>query len=44
MIPITDKMRDILMVVAALCWAFVIYASWVGGPATRTINSFISAS
>jgi hypothetical protein len=33
MIAITDKMRDILMVIAALCWAFVIYASWVGGPA-----------
>lgn len=33
MISITDKMRDILMVIAALCWAFVIYASWVGGPA-----------
>jgi hypothetical protein len=31
MIAITDKMRDILMVIAALCWAFVIYASWVGG-------------
>lgn len=31
MIPITDKMRDILMVVSALCWAFVIYASWAGG-------------
>jgi hydrogenase-4 membrane subunit HyfE len=33
MISITDKMRDTLMVVAALCWVFVIYASWVGGPA-----------
>ncbi len=33
MILITDKIRDILMLVAALCWAFVIYASWVGGPA-----------
>jgi len=30
MIPITDKMRDILMLVAAFCWAFAIYASWVG--------------
>lgn len=33
MITIGDKARDVLMVVAALCWAFVIYASWVGGPA-----------
>ncbi|HOK07836.1 MAG TPA: hypothetical protein PLW40_11795 [Syntrophales bacterium] len=33
MITIGDKARDILMVIAALCWAFVIYASWVGGPA-----------
>jgi hypothetical protein len=33
MIPITDKMRDMLMIVAALCWGFTIYASWVGGPA-----------
>ena len=31
MIPINDKKRDILMAVAALCWAFTIYASWVGG-------------
>ena len=31
MIPITDKMRDVLMVVAAICWGFVIYASWSGG-------------
>ena len=33
MIPITDKMRDVLMLVAAVCWGFVIYASWVGGAA-----------
>jgi hypothetical protein len=30
MIPIEDKARDFLMVVAALLWAFILYASWQG--------------
>jgi len=33
MITIGDKARDILMLIAAFCWFFVVYASWVGGPA-----------
>jgi len=31
MISIGDKARDILMLISAFCWFFVIYASWVGG-------------
>ncbi len=31
MITIGDKARDVLMIIAAFCWFFVIYASWVGG-------------
>ncbi len=30
MITIGDKPRDALMLVAALCWGFVIFASWQG--------------
>jgi len=30
MISIGDKARDILMVLAALLWAFIVYASWEG--------------
>jgi hypothetical protein len=30
MISIGDKARDFLMVLAALLWAFVVYASWEG--------------
>jgi hypothetical protein len=30
MIPIEDKARDFLMVLAALLWAFIVYASWQG--------------
>jgi hypothetical protein len=30
MILIGDKARDFLMVVAALLWAFIVYASWEG--------------
>jgi len=30
MIPIEDKARDFLMVLAALLWAFILYASWQG--------------
>ncbi len=30
MIPIEDKARDFLMVLAALLWAFFVYASWQG--------------
>jgi hydrogenase-4 membrane subunit HyfE len=30
MFPITDKMRDVLMLVAAFLWGLTIYASWVG--------------
>ncbi len=33
MITINDKARDVLMLIAAFCWFFVVYASWVGGPA-----------
>ena len=30
MISIGDKARDFLMVIAALLWAFIVYASWEG--------------
>ncbi len=30
MITIGDKARDVLMIIAAFCWFFVIYASWMG--------------
>jgi hypothetical protein len=30
MITIGDKPRDVLMLIAALCWGFVIFASWQG--------------
>lgn len=30
MIPIGDKARDFLMILAALLWAFIVYASWEG--------------
>jgi hypothetical protein len=30
MIPIEDKARDFLMVLAAVLWAFIVYASWEG--------------
>ena len=30
MITIGDKRRDVLMFIAALCWGFVIFASWQG--------------
>ncbi len=30
MIPIEDKARDFLMILAAVLWAFIVYASWQG--------------
>jgi len=30
MIPIGDRARDVLIVLAAVAWAFILYASWEG--------------
>jgi 4-amino-4-deoxy-L-arabinose transferase-like glycosyltransferase len=30
MITIDDKKRDVIMVIMALLWAFVLYAAWAG--------------